>query len=99
MFRRTPQAQALSLQRRPESRLPATQGCRILRITPSNAFHHERGVQRSSYDWAHMIEARRERKNTVNAHPPKCGLEPDNAAQGGRNANGSTRVAANGGGT
>ena len=94
MFFGAAQSQTLPL-RRGLKILPATSpACRIQRIASHDAFQYQRGVSGASNDWTNVIEARRQRKNTMNADPAKGGLETYNAAQRGWNANGSARIAA-----
>ena len=94
VFLRTRQTQALSLRRTPKILLPASQACGVQRVASRDAFQYERRVQGASRNGPHMIETRRQRKDTMDADAPKCGLKTYNAAQGRWNADGSARIAA-----
>ena len=96
VFLRTRQTQALSLRRTPKILLPASQACGVQRVASRDAFQYERRVQGASRNGPHMIETRRQRKDTMDADAPKCGLKTYNAAQRGWNADGSASIAADG---
>src|SRR5438309_6905358 len=94
MLFRAAQSHTFSFQHGLKILLARSPARRIQRVAPSNASQHQRGVPGASRDWTNVIEARRQRKNTMNADPAKGGLETYNAAQRGWNANGSARIAA-----
>src|SRR5207302_4565083 len=88
------QSQTFSFQHGPKILLAESPAGRIQRVAPSNAFQYQPAVSGASRDWTNVIEARRQRKNTMNADTAKGGLETYNAAQRRGNANGTTRIAA-----
>src|SRR6202008_545798 len=74
--------------------LASSQACGVPRIAPSDAFQYERCIDGASRDRPHMIEARRQGENAMNANASKRGLETYDAAQTGGYANGTSRIAA-----